>query len=583
MRAGHALSRALHLPAPTTDYVVHRGVPVPMRDGVELLADHYEPPTAQPGGHPAGPRALRPRFPFSALFGSVYAARGYHVRVPERARHVRLGRRVRRRWSTRSTTAPTPSPGCATSPGSPASFATIGLSYLGFTQWALLADPPPELTAAIITVGPHDFARPRGAPGRSRSTTSSAGATWSPTRRTRAGSGRRPAGAGRAAVGARRDRSCRSARPAGRCSATGAPWYESWLDHPDPDDPYWAPLQLHRRAGPRRHPGAAAQRLAGPVPRADARAVPRLCAARRADRADRRPVDAHPDDDQGRPDGAPRDRWTGWTLIWRAGPRARPAVRCGSTSPATAGWTCPTGRRRCPSTCCTCSPARPLGDTAPTDTRAGVDVHLSTPPTRRRRIGGRLLSPEGGYRDDTALAERADVLTFTGDPLPADLYVVGRRSWSWRTRATTRYDDVFVRLSEVDAKGRSRNVSDGYRRARQRDSGTVRLELDAVAHRFRAGSRIRLLVAGGSHPRFARNLGTGEPPSRGRRLRAGDAHRAPRRRRDVAAASCPRARGRRQPTDGAPARRSPAASRRRAPVSAHVGSTGMCTQLVQPA
>src|SRR5262245_4016601 len=25
----------------------------------------------------------------------------------------------------------------------------------------------------------------------------------------------------------------------------GAPWYESWLDHPEHDDPYWAPLQLH--------------------------------------------------------------------------------------------------------------------------------------------------------------------------------------------------------------------------------------------------------------------------------------------------------------------------------------------------
>ncbi len=51
-------------------------------------------------------------------------------------------------------------------------------------------------------------------------------------------------------------------------------------------------------------------------------------------------------------------------------------------------------------------------------------------------------------------------------------------------------------------------------------SGTVRVELDAVAHRFRAGSRIRVLVAGGSHPRFARNLGTGESLNTGRRLRA---------------------------------------------------------------
>ena len=36
-------------------------------------------------------------------------------------------------------------------------FGTIGLSYLGYTQWALLADPPPELAAAVISVGPHDF------------------------------------------------------------------------------------------------------------------------------------------------------------------------------------------------------------------------------------------------------------------------------------------------------------------------------------------------------------------------------------------------------------------------------------------
>ncbi|HEX2213800.1 MAG TPA: CocE/NonD family hydrolase C-terminal non-catalytic domain-containing protein, partial [Mycobacterium sp.] len=46
----------------------------------------------------------------------------------------------------------------------------------------------------------------------------------------------------------------------------------------------------------------------------------------------------------------------------------------------------------------------------------------------------------------------------------------------------------------------------------------VRIELDGVAHRFRAGSRIRVLVAGGSHPRFVRNLGTGEPLATGSRL-----------------------------------------------------------------
>ena len=36
-------------------------------------------------------------------------------------------------------------------------FATSGGSYLGFTQWALLVDPPPELVTAVISIGPHDF------------------------------------------------------------------------------------------------------------------------------------------------------------------------------------------------------------------------------------------------------------------------------------------------------------------------------------------------------------------------------------------------------------------------------------------
>ena len=79
--------------------------------------------------------------------------------------------------------------------------------------------------------------------------------------------------------------------------------------------------------------------------------------------------------------------------------------------------------------------------------------------------------------------------------------------------------DVFVRVSEVDPKGRSHNVSDGYRRlVRQPGDAPLRLELDEIAHRFRAGSRIRVLVAGGSHPRYTRNLGTGEHTAHGSRM-----------------------------------------------------------------
>ncbi|TMR88854.1 hypothetical protein EJK15_63945 [Nonomuraea basaltis] len=38
------------------------------------------------------------------------------------------------------------------------------------------------------------------------------------------------------------------------------------------------------------------------------------------------------------------------------------------------------------------------------------------------------------------------------------------------------------------------------------------------AHRFARNSRIRLVVAGGSHPRWERNLGTGDDPATSTRM-----------------------------------------------------------------
>jgi hypothetical protein len=161
-------------------------------------------------------------------------------------------------------------------------------------------------------------------------------------------------------------------------------------------------------------------------------------------------------------------------------------------------------------------PAHRLSDSEP-DGSAPSSVFTFDPANPTPTIGGRLLSPEGGYRNDTQLALRGDVVDFTGDPLPADLYLLGTPVVELSHACDNPYNDVFVRLSEVDPKGRSTNVSDGFVRLAT-DSGTVRLELDAVAHRFPAGSRIRVLVAGGSHPRFGRNLGTEEPPISGSRM-----------------------------------------------------------------
>jgi hypothetical protein len=88
-------------------------------------------------------------------------------------------------------------------------------------------------------------------------------------------------------------------------------------------------------------------------------------------------------------------------------------------------------------------------------------------------------------------------------------------------RSETGDADLFVRLSDVDPRGRSRNVTEGYLRVLgdgvlgdgvPGGDGLVRVELLPAAHRFAAGHRIRLLIAGGSFPQYARNPGTGENP-----------------------------------------------------------------------
>ena len=79
-------------------------------------------------------------------------------------------------------------------------------------------------------------------------------------------------------------------------------------------------------------------------------------------------------------------------------------------------------------------------------------------------------------------------------------------------RSDNPHCDVFVRICDVTPDGRAVNVSDGFRRLvpGEHDADLV-LPLDPCAHRFAAGHRVQVLVAGGAHPRYARNVGSGEP------------------------------------------------------------------------
>jgi hypothetical protein len=129
-------------------------------------------------------------------------------------------------------------------------------------------------------------------------------------------------------------------------------------------------------------------------------------------------------------------------------------------------------------------------------------------------VGGRLLLAGAGRKNNRALESRSDVLTYTSAPLDDDLTVAGSLAaeiWMTSNRATW---DLFVRLCDVDARGRSFNVADGLIRVAVAEATDqpqlIRLELSPTAQRFRRGHRLRVQVSSGAHPRFARNLGSDE-------------------------------------------------------------------------
>lgn len=511
---GNAVGRLLGLPPASTGYTVNR-VEVPMRDGIHLVGDHYAPTTATPAGTVLVRGPYGRGFPFSLVFARLYAARGYHV-VLQSVRGTFGSGGVFEPMVNEAADGADTVAWLREQPWFTGRFATIGLSYLGFTQWALLSDPPPELAAAVITVGPHDFNDSVWGTG---SFTVNEFLGWCDlvTHQERAG---------RIGTAIRQLRAQRNiARAVGELPmgaaarallGTGAPWFESWIEHPDRDDPFWDRLRfpealdrvqvpvllvggwqdifvkqtLHHYAHLRRR-GVDVALTVGPW--THTQQLSRALGITVADSMDW--LDTHLG-------GAPALRRPSRVRVYVTGQGWRNVP----------DWPPQTAERAL-----YLRPGRYLDEARPTDL-AGVApaTFRSDPADPTPTTGGPLLLRSGGYRDDSRLALRDDVLAFTSATLTHDVCVYGTPVVELAHSSDNPHVDLFVRVSEVrdiGARGRSRNVSDGYRRLSQAGNAatTVRIELDGIAHRFRAGSRIRLLIAGSWFPRYARNLGTGEP------------------------------------------------------------------------
>ncbi len=526
---GRSVGRAWSLPPRRNDVAIVRDVAVPMSDGTVLRADHYLPVTDRRVATVLVRSPYGRGFPYNLISAQLIAERGFHVLLQscrgtfgsggdfDPMRHEAADGQDTVAWLRHQH-------------WFDGRLATYGLSYLGFVQWALAQDPPPELVAAVIQVGPHDFSRAAYHHGAfdlqnflgwsdmvaHQETTGAVSRLW---RMATSDRRLRPALNGLPVTASGRD-----------LLGAGAPWFEGWLEHPDLADPFWAPLQCE----------AALERIA----------VPTLLVGGWQDLFLEQTLEQYQVlSGRGVPTRLLIGPWThvevatkggaamAESLAWLdryAGPgvTGKGAVP-GTSTPAensvrvwvggkrtgagwreVSGWPPPGPREQ-----------RwylgPLGSLAP-----GVPAAAGTAPARFRydpadptpSVGGATMTPSAGVRDNRTLEARADVLVFTSEPLAGPVEILGEVAAELSVARDNPNADLFVRLCDVDEKGRSRNVCDGIVRLTAADpqDGVVRISLLGAAHIFGPGHRLRLQVSGGAHPRFARNPGTGqvEAPAR---------------------------------------------------------------------
>jgi hypothetical protein len=513
------------LPPPECAVRVDAGLAVPAGDGVPLITDHYIPQVATPRPTVLVRTPYGRGFPWDHLFGGLIAEQGFHVVIQscrgtggsggeyEPFRRERADGQATVAWLREQ-------------PWFSGALATIGPSYLGYVQFALAAEAPPELRAMIVQVamsGPYEFVYPGGVFALENVLVATAATLGFEH--------------GMAAVirtGLRVQRRLRRVSrelPLIRAypPALGGrvPWLEDWLAHPDRADPYWTGLQIPVRA------------LTPPVPVSlltgwwDACLDPVLGEYRRL-RATGRPV---------RLVVGP---WThasafskalpavlGEALSWlRAYTGGNPDLR-NEDHPVRvyvegagqwrdlADWPPPGAVRQSwyPGEDGSLDPAPPA--------QPGISSFRYDPADPTPSVGGPLLTSKAGARDNRALEARPDVLVFTSAPLTEAIDVIGPVSARVRVRASSGHFDLFARLCDVDPRGRSRNVCDGIIRHRPGpgpgpgggdEAEAITVPMSATAYRFAARHRLRLQMSGGAHPRFARNTGSGEPPATATRL-----------------------------------------------------------------
>ncbi|MET9919393.1 CocE/NonD family hydrolase [Streptomyces sp. NPDC006435] len=499
------------LPAGPHDVGWEPGLAVPAADGSPLITDHYFPRTE--GEFPT--LLVRSPYgrglPWSPMYGLLFAEQGFHV-VLQSCRGTGGSGGAFDLWRNETPDGLATVSWLREQPWFNGTLGTVGPSYLGYTQWALAVDPPPELKAMVVQVGLHDPYALFHAHGVLRLETALA-----------VGAGMTYQHQGMAPfLGAtlrlqRRLRDAITAQPlrGAYTSALGGevPWLDGVMTHPDAEDAYWHGASLAEVAerldvptglitgwhdalvdqtfeqyDRLRRAGCETALLVGPWthtsalqqgwPEVFAESLAWLRAHLGADPSGLRPtrVRVH----------------IGGENAWRNLDDWPPVTAVSPWFPTVQGHL----TRQAPADC------TPL-------TSFRYDPGDPTP-----SLGGPLLSRTAGPRDNSGLEAREDVLTFTGPPLAEPVDILGPVSARLSASTDTGHADVFTRLCDVDPQGRSVNICDGLGRLRTdgQEPSRITVPMSSTAHRFAVGHRIRWQISGGAHPRYARSPGNGESP-----------------------------------------------------------------------
>jgi putative CocE/NonD family hydrolase len=526
--AGAVADRALGLPSEAVPYVVRPDVAVPMPDGVTLLADLYRPAADD---RPLPVVLIRSPYGRAGLAGALFAAplarRGFQVFIQSTRGTFGSGGQFRPFTCERED-------GLATlawlrgQPWCDGRVSMTGGSYLGHTQWAVApyADPPLQSVALNITAAKMTAAfYHNGVPSIQNAL------NWTGL------IGRQERGGLLSVVNplqlARAKRAMwKVPLQAADVDVAGAPvaFWRDYVGHAAPGDEFWAGAD---------HDGADLTRLP-PVSMVTGwwdlflpGQLRDYTAIRAAGVTARITIGPWLHGEPGEMKAIAQNDITWLDHHLNGGrPPSGAAVRAFLQNAGTwlefADWPPP-------DTVATAYYLRPSGrlsrDTEPGRALPAVFVYDPSDPTPS--VGGPLLQPPGKQVDNAAVEARPDVLTYTTEPFPVSQDLVGPVSARIFVRTSREHADLFVRVCDVDAKGISRNVVDGIRRLCREtvtapgvpaDDGilAVDIELFPTAYRIRPGHRIRVQISGGAFPRFARNLGTGEPfgtATRARRCR----------------------------------------------------------------